>query len=630
MASASQNRGMTQWTDLGLLDILDKKWYNTITSSMDDLGVNVRNVPACLIRGTETLYLFKITNDSVLDGSKPVGDPFDYELVDVMGDPILDQTWSIAGVDVISNTRIYARRKPNVYTGARSTIESLDGFGTHADTSDWIINQFGTGNNQFLSVDIGSHTMDPVTIHLSTVTSPVYLVSDGYSSSETIQGDLVSTTVSAFLGNIDLADTAQVLTVLSGADGIEKGEGDPVAGKDTLVVVSANGENTTKYSLIDLPLDNDATLVTVDDPSDLTIEETTESTGTITGVTYGSLLKDLMAAVRTASQNAVMNIIDDMGNLIPLQVTNYDSVKVDVVVGNNVYFEVIAQDGVTIITYKLEPAAQSSDAFVISSMYEVDQEGNKISGLANGTSTELFNRNIEVVDGATARLLDKLGSERVDGLVSLDDVLRVVSEDGSNAKTYFITFLNEDNPDANKAPEVELAYSDTTIADVGTIMVSATATDDQLPPPPALTYLWEVTSGTASDVVIDNADQLSTNVTFNAIGSYELTLSVSDGALTTKSVVSVTVGAVNIKNNLVPAMLIYPNPASEKLTLELSNMPGKECMLTIYNLTGSAIYNAKLKTEIMEIDVSSYNPGLYFVKVDSGKRSFTRRVEIQH
>ena len=130
-------------------------------------------------------------------------------------------------------------------------------------------------------------------------------------------------------------------------------------------------------------------------------------------------------------------------------------------------------------------------------------------------------------------------------------------------------------------------------------------------------------------MVIDNADQLSSDVSFNAIGNYELTLSVSDGALTSKAVVTVTVGAVNITENITPALHIYPNPAREKLTLELSNMPGNASVLTIYKITGSAVYNARLVTERTEIDVSNYNAGLYFIKVDSGNSTFTRRFEIQ-
>lgn len=625
MASANHNRA-PQWSALGILDQLNKTWNNTVTVDRDDLGVNTKNVVACLKRSAETLYLFKIKNDSVLEGQKPVGDPNDYELVDVVGDPTLDGQWAIAGDTIVSNTRVFARRNPYIYSGVRSLVESSEGFGTLPENSDWYVETNDRIPHTLHHVDIGSHTMDVVTVHLSIVTSAVYLVSDGFSSEETIQGDLTSTTVSAFLVNIDKADTAQVLTLLSGSDGNELSEDDPVSGNDTLMVVSADGLSTTKYALIDLPLSSDAILTLADDPSPYTIEFS-GSSGTISGVEYGGMLKDVVAGVLVPDL-AVMNVIDGDNNLIPLQLTNYDSVKVDTKVGDNVYFEVVAQDGVTIITYKLEPAALSSEAFVISSIYNVDEAGYELSGLADGTTVDLLFWNIEVVKGAKAKVLSKLGHERVDGILYYDDVLQVVSEDGSATVTYFLTFQGESNPDANNAPEIDLAFSDTTFADPGTIMLSATATDDGLPPPAELSYLWEATGGLIAEVLIENADQLSTNASFNAKGNYILTLSVSDGALTTTADVKVFVGGVGMEPNLAPGMLIYPNPAKDRLTLELLNMPNPSSVVTIYNVTGSAVYNQKLTTVKSEIDVAAFKSGLYIIKVVSGKRSFIQRFDI--
>jgi len=282
-----------------------------------------------------------------------------------------------------------------------------------------------------------------------------------------------------------------------------------------------------------------------------------------------------------------------------------------------------------VITYKLEPASLSSDAFVISSIYDVDQENNEIAGLADGTSTALFHMNIEVVRGATTTLLNKLGHVREDGIVSYDDVLKVVSEDLSATRTYFLTFLNESSPDANEAPVITLAFSDTTLTNAGTtIMLIATATDDGLPPPPALTTLWEVTAGIVSDVEIANDDQLETDVTFIAKGNYTLTVSVSDGAKTSQAAVNVFVGGVGMDEILAPALYIYPNPATNKLTLEMVNMPDHSSTLSIFSITGRAVFNAVLTGDKTEIDISDYDAGLYFIKVIAGDHTFTHRVQI--
>ncbi len=627
--SASFANREQYYTDFHLDDI-DKRWSEG-TNSQTELGVEASNtVPTMRGGGTpNALYMFKIVGDSVLDGSKPVGDPADYELVDVLGDPIADGIWTVAGREVKFTHRGRIRTKPDIYTGSRSLVESSERFGTNADNSAWIIETY---NNELAAQDnipdlIGSHVMDAVTVYLSTITSSIYLASDGYTGVQSIQGDLTSTTVEGFFGNVDKADPMQVLSVNSGTDGSLKDAAEAVAGGDTLVVISADGLNTTKYALVDTPLDMNAVLTPATDPSDLTISHS-GSEGTITGVEYGALLSDLAAAV-TVPDLAVMNIINGDGELIPMQYMNFDSVKVDTKVGADIYFEVVAQDLVTVITYKLEPTSLASDAFVISSIYGVDQDNVEIVDIASGTIVDLFFNNVEVVQGASAVILTKLGHERLDGILSYDDVLKVVSEDATNTVVYFLTFLGESNPDANTAPEIELAFSDTTFAEPGTIILSATATDDGLPPPAALTSLWEVTSANASDAVIETADQLSTNVAFNAKGTYTVTLSVSDGALTSQADVTVSVSAVGIDNILMPTMYIYPNPAKDKLTLELMNMPGSTSIVSIYSIMGSAVFNTVLSTDKLEVDLSSFESGLYFVKVNSKDRTFTTRIQIQ-
>jgi hypothetical protein len=299
-------------------------------------------------------------------------------------------------------------------------------------------------------------------------------------------------------------------------------------------------------------------------------------------------------------------------------------------VGDDIYLEVTAQDKVTVITYKLEPAALASDAYVISSLYSVNQDNLLIEGLADATSVALFFKNIEVVKGATVKLLTKLGHERMDGLVSFDDVLQVISEDLSTTNTYFITFLNETNPDSNNAPEVMIANNDTTIAIPGTLELSATATDDGLPPPANLTSLWQVTTNNAADVVIADPSSLVTDVTFDKKAIYTLSLSVSDGQLTSVDEVTITVGIDGVTSNFSPALRMYPNPAKDKLNLELINMPERTSVVSIFNVTGSIVFNTELSNEVNEIDISGFDSGLYFIKVDSGKRSFTQRIQIQN
>ncbi len=149
-----------------------------------------------------------------------------------------------------------------------------------------------------------------------------------------------------------------------------KGGQDAVAANDTLTVVSADGSNTTKYYLIDLPLDDDAVLI-AKEGSGYTIA-IDGNAGVISGIDYGVSLKEILENVEKP-ELATLNVIDDNGQLVSLNMVNYDTAYVDTKVSKSYLFEVIAQDGTT-INYQLEPTSLSDDAFVTSSIFGVDQE----------------------------------------------------------------------------------------------------------------------------------------------------------------------------------------------------------------------------------------------------------------
>jgi hypothetical protein len=91
----------------------------------------------------------------------------------------------------------------------------------------------------------------------------------------------------------------------------------------------------------------------------------------------------------------------------------------------------------------------------------------------------------------------------------------------------------------NVAPVVS-AGSGQTITLPAKATLTATATDDGLPDN-TLTYQWTAASG--SGAVLANANSASTQVSFATAGTYMFTVSVSDGALTSTSTVSIVVKA---------------------------------------------------------------------------------------
>jgi CubicO group peptidase (beta-lactamase class C family) len=91
---------------------------------------------------------------------------------------------------------------------------------------------------------------------------------------------------------------------------------------------------------------------------------------------------------------------------------------------------------------------------------------------------------------------------------------------------------------ANAAPVVSAGVDKTVELPTNTATVTGSATDDGLPANSALTYAW---TATPAGVTFTNAAAASTTATFAAAGTYTLTLTVNDSALSGTDALTVTV-----------------------------------------------------------------------------------------
>jgi hypothetical protein len=397
-----------------------------------------------------TVFLFKITSDSVLNGTKGVFDPADFVLIDNLGSWD-GETWSFAGIepDVHANKpRWYnITRKPTIIEG---NTENATSMGTTPEDSEWIVRKKGmepddvSGNlgiSMWVSEGIGSHYVEPVNFYKSTISSNNYIVSSGFSNTESVYGVDVNTTIESFFNNIIKADPAQVLEVHSTDDGSVKGTSATVANNDTLVVTSSNGENITRYiiTVVEGGLDSNAVLTST--VYDIVTDEV-NGTGFITGMEYGVPINEVMDNVEKPA-SATLYVLDQNNSLVPMKIMNNDTMYVNTIVHDSIYFKVVAQDGSTIIVYDLEPTSESSDAFVLSDLYEVDQDLMFIDLINTGTSVSKFLLNINPVKGATVKVVDKTGRERTLGNIAFDDKLLVTSEDETNTALYNLGSIGE-------------------------------------------------------------------------------------------------------------------------------------------------------------------------------------------
>ena len=83
----------------------------------------------------------------------------------------------------------------------------------------------------------------------------------------------------------------------------------------------------------------------------------------------------------------------------------------------------------------------------------------------------------------------------------------------------------------------------------------------------------------------------------------------------------------NISQN--PSLFtVYPNPSNGKFTVNVEGLQQANCKLSICNLLGQEIYTTFFmgQQSKLDIDLSDFTKGLYFVKVDDGKNCYTQKI----
>ena len=76
------------------------------------------------------------------------------------------------------------------------------------------------------------------------------------------------------------------------------------------------------------------------------------------------------------------------------------------------------------------------------------------------------------------------------------------------------------------------------------------------------------------------------------------------------------------KNNNIK---FYPNPASNKFTIEIDNQ--KETYnLEIINATGQVVLNKQITNPVEQVDLSGQTAGVYFVKVQTANNTVVKKI----
>ena len=81
-----------------------------------------------------------------------------------------------------------------------------------------------------------------------------------------------------------------------------------------------------------------------------------------------------------------------------------------------------------------------------------------------------------------------------------------------------------------------------------------------------------------------------------------------------------------VMENEVQRVSLFPNPADQSINIEVEGMTH----VTVYNMLGQFVYDADVEGDMMKINVSDWNEGIYLIRIESAQGQLSRRVSIVH
>ncbi len=379
----------------------------------------------CFFGVSNSIYLIRIDNDSILTGLKSANDLKDFTLVDIFGAQGENNNRIIDGVFVSDMSATILERKKEIWKG---NSENFGSFGTGTPgTSEWDRYQG--------AMYIGTHPYDQYKGYISTVYSLTYEVSPDFGPEQTIDFVPVETRVDSFLSRIIPGGIEEVLTVTNSDSSVVKTGSNIIVQGDRLNVVSGTKLNTTVYTITVQEPGHDALLKS----SSYTIN-VAGVTGSVSGIPALTSIEEMLTKI-IVPEDAVLNIIDVKNQRVETEKVLRDTLVVlKTMVSDSIKLEVIAQDGETKVLYSL--VVTVDDPYVTSDFYLVRQENHLIDMFRVNTPVEIFLSRVIASTGSTLSVVDKAGNTRgSEGIMYKDDHLLV--SDGIKTTIYSLKDMYE-------------------------------------------------------------------------------------------------------------------------------------------------------------------------------------------
>ena len=567
-----------------------------------------------------SIFLYKVLNDSVKLGLKPNTDPNDFQLIDYWG-MAEREYWVIGGIRIPNNQTNHAFiRKPHILKGNPVLGGS---FGTNEEDCEWTWTRTGDHyghiplpeRDQAALNNLGFHYMIQPTFYKSTVRSKVYKVSPGFGAGQEIVGIKTGVSVADFFANLIKEDEGQTLTVKSLTDGSELAHDALLSLNDTLVVMSADSTNKTYYRLnvSELGLSSDALLtsnmfdiqIQSDPKSGSEAQNENAGAGTISGMEYGTTLQFIVNNINIPA-GANMSMINGDGAYVSYKILNFDTAYVQATVSPDIYFEVTAEDGKTIIVYQLQPETSQNDAFILSDLYTVIQKDNLVSNIPGGTSVSSFLTNVTASLGASLQVYDKMGYPRTAGTIKEDDKILVTSANGLKTRVYHVSLISN-----SFVQKVYLAYvlsSVYQIDQVGYIINGATGKTT------LQDFYSKIRPATgATAIIVDaNGNEKSTG---DLDDGDMVKVTSLDGGIVVYYTLNLDLTGVEV--NTLQQFNVYPNPSEGELNVS-GLIPGNRIQLV--NVMGVVVKDITAQSSQVSFNLNDQPRGIYIIAISDNNK----------
>jgi hypothetical protein len=381
-----------------------------------------------------------------------------------------------------------------------------------------------------------------------------------------------------------------------------------LSNNDTLLVVAADSSwinqaltqktlYKTKYalSISDQGLSSDAVLTSTEYTIDIE-----DSTGTVSGMAYGTTIKDVIDNV-TVPEGATLTVLDENGLYVSLKRMNFGGEYVDATADYNVYFEVVAQNTVTTILYQLQPTVPEGEVFVTSGVYDVSEDDLLIKFIPSGTNAASFLSNVLPSAGATLKVIDKTGFERTEGNITPDDRLVVTSADGSITKTYFLALMDEEFVETT----IYLAYITSTVYGIDQVNYEVTV-DSSIS---VTDFLANITPAEGAVAVVVDAGG-NDKVTGTIVEADMVKVTSANGEITV--VYTFEILATGIQPSHFSNIQLYPNPTNAKIYID-GLEPGSR--IQVYNSLGAKLIDVYSPDPQQTISLDREAAGLYLIVI---------------